>query len=240
MDGSDFLEYLELQDNLDLVTKSELLDEVRRRHARVTDRQLTSYITEGLIPRSARIGSRSGAFPKIVIDVLEFVANARERGLSVEAVKELLPLWRLLRRGVRDRRIDLVEMEYVARQHVRKPEAIYSVPWVLQWLLPCPVHHADHLQEIAFTFKDGSEHNSADTDPLMLGFLIERQDEEGECAKPINWMRVDLSPVQAQDPAAVILAIPVTPLADDESSGSTTVSQGSATMGSRSADHQLN
>lgn len=240
MDGSDFLEYLELQDNLDLVTKSELLDEVRQRKARVSDRQLTSYITEGLVPRSARIGTRSGAFPRIVIDLLEFVAAARERGLSVEAVRELLPLWRLLTRGVRDHRLDLTEVEYVARQHLRKPEAIYSIPWVIQWVLPCPVCHADDMQELTFIFKDGSEHGSGDAAPLMLGFVIQRQDEDAECAQPVNWMRVVLSPVDPTDPAAIVLSMQHSPQEGDAGAETSKVSQGGAKLPSRSEVPEMN
>jgi DNA-binding transcriptional MerR regulator len=240
VEGTDFLEYLELQGDLDLVSKSELLEAVRERGARVSPRQLTSYITEGLVPRSARIGSRSGAFPKIITDLLTFVAHARDRGLSFEAIKELLPLWRLLYRGIRDQRIDLLEFEYSARQHVRKPEAIFSVPWVFEWLMPCPIHDAEDYTGLTFVFKDTTEHTTSDAEPLTLGFLIASKDDEEGCTRNVAWMRVVLSPLEADDPSAVVLGIPngaSYPASTDEP---VEVSKGSASKHSRSPAHETN
>lgn len=45
-----FMEYLELQDGSDLVTKSELVSAVREAGFKLSDRQLTFYTSEGLIP----------------------------------------------------------------------------------------------------------------------------------------------------------------------------------------------
>jgi DNA-binding transcriptional MerR regulator len=240
LDGSDFLEYLELQGSLDMVSKSELLEAVRASGRRVSDRQLISYITEGLMPRSARIGSRSGAFPKITIELLEWISDARDdRGLSVDAVRELLPLWRLLQRGIRDQRIDLAEVQLVARQHVRKREAAYSVPWVVQWTLPCPIHEVNEMRELTFVFKDGSEHTMEDIDPLGLGFVIQREDEDAECAKPVAWMRIDLTPVDSADPSVVVLSLPQNGPTLDDKSDSDEVSQGSAKIASRAEVPQL-
>src|SRR4051794_39180615 len=117
-EGSDFLEYLEMQGNLEMLTKSQLLDYVRRNGGPISDRQLTTYISEGVVPKSARIGSRSGAYPKIVGDLLAWVARSRRRGLSVEAIKELLPLWRLMKKSVREKTIDVAQLELVARNCV--------------------------------------------------------------------------------------------------------------------------
>jgi DNA-binding transcriptional MerR regulator len=241
MDGSDFLEYLELQGSLDMVSKSELLEAVRSSGRRVSDRQLISYITEGLMPRSARIGSRSGAFPKIAIELLSWISDARDdRGLSVDAVRELLPLWRLLQRGLRDHRIDLAEVQLVARQHVRKREATYSVPWVVQCVLPCPRCGAAAMSELTFVFKDGSEHTKDDIDPLGLGFVIVREDETADCAGPVTWMRLDLTPVDSADPSAVVLSLPQSGPTLDDPGEPTEVSQGSAKIDAGSEARHMN
>jgi DNA-binding transcriptional MerR regulator len=179
LEGSEFLEYLELQDSLDMVTKSELLDSVRARGARVTDRQLTTYISEGLVPRSARIGSRSGAFPKIVIDVLLWVDSCRQRGVPLEAIRELVPLYKFLKRAVRTKELDFTEFEYVARQFVRSPEAGYAVPGLIEWCLPCPVHETDALTSIRFKMKGGDIVDPAVDRFIPLSFtLYDSEDDE--------------------------------------------------------------
>ena len=137
-----FLEYLQLQgSDPELVTKSELLTAVRRRGYSVGDRQLTFYISEGLVPKSVRVGSRAGAYPRIVIELLIWILRAKEGGLSVEAIRELLPVWKFLIRARNDRRIDLNELEYIARQHVQTIEGSYAIPPVVAnvligWISP--------------------------------------------------------------------------------------------------------
>ena len=137
-EGNDFMELLELQGNLEMVTKSELLEQARGHGASVSDRQLTSFASEGLIPKSARIGSRGGAYPKLVVDQLNFVSRFRQRGMSVQGVKELLPLWRYMQRATRKHEVSLAEFERVARMSITTPEAWFAVPGVLQETLPCP------------------------------------------------------------------------------------------------------
>ena len=62
LEENGFLEYLQLQgSDPELVTKSELISAVRQRGYSVGDRQLTFYISEGLVPKSVRVGSRAGA-----------------------------------------------------------------------------------------------------------------------------------------------------------------------------------
>ncbi len=51
------MELLSIQGNLDLITKTELIEWARRHDIPLTGRQITSYITEGLLPKTARIGS---------------------------------------------------------------------------------------------------------------------------------------------------------------------------------------
>jgi hypothetical protein len=53
VEQNDFLEFLQLeQGEPRLVTKSELLEQIRAQGLTISDRQLTFYVTEGLVPKS--------------------------------------------------------------------------------------------------------------------------------------------------------------------------------------------
>lgn len=207
MEGTELLEYFELQGNMDMVSKTELLDEVRRRGGRVSARQLTSWVTEGLLPRSARIGSKHGAYPTVVIDVVNWIDESRRRGLSVEAIKELLPLWRFVRMGFARRRLDFQEFEYLARQFVHSPEAIHAVPLLLLDCLPCPVCKGDVLAETAFVMKGGDEFDKANQTFVPLAFVIARQDSEGK-SRVVSQAGLALPLVRPDDRSAIVLGIP--------------------------------
>jgi DNA-binding transcriptional MerR regulator len=211
LEENGFLEYLQLQgSDPKLVTKSELLSEVRQRGYSVGDRQLTFYISEGLIPKSVRVGSRAGAYPSIVVDLLEWVLRAKEGGLSVEAIRELLPVWKYLVRARKDGRIDLSELEYIARQRVTTIEGSYAVPAVLADVLYdlCRECRA----KLILVLKDGTERKAGDKS-LTVGFAIARRaDEESGETKP-KWVartRISLardSTDAADDPTTVILGL---------------------------------
>jgi DNA-binding transcriptional MerR regulator len=204
-EGNDFMELMEIQGNLDLVTKSELLDEVRRHGARMTDRQLTSLVTEGLVPKSARIGSKGGAYPRIVVDLLTFISRSRSRGLSVQAIRELLPVWRYLRRAVRTREVSLAELEYIARQSVTLTEAVFAVPSMLQEALPCPFCQRDELDGIKFIAKDGRPLDA----PVTVGFVIAQTDEDTGRTVRRAVLRIAI-PLgdEGDNPTSLILGIP--------------------------------
>ncbi len=90
-DQAQFLDYMELQGTNDMVTKTELLEEVRTHGRSISDRTLTYYTSQGLIPGAVRVGSRAGAYPRVVVELLCWIVGARDRGLSVDALRELLP-----------------------------------------------------------------------------------------------------------------------------------------------------
>lgn len=178
IEENSFLEYLQLQgSDPDLVTKSDLLGEVRQVGYRIGERQLSFYVTEGILPKSIRVGSRAGAYPRIVVDLLKWVLRAREGGLTVDAIRELLPVWKLLTRARRERRLDLGELEYVARQHVRSTEGSMAMPVVVSDVLTtCPDCLGCTPADIVVVMKDGEERNLEDTS-TTLGFAIARQIE---------------------------------------------------------------
>lgn len=173
-----FLEYLQLQGSEpDLVTKSDLLSEVRQVGYRIGERQLSFYVSEGVLPKSVRVGSRAGAYPRIVVELLKWVLRARDGGLTVDAIRELLPVWKLLTRARRDKRLDLGELEYVARQHVRSTEASMAMPVVVSDVLTtCPDCLGCTPANIVVVMKDGDEKNLDDIS-TTLGFAIARKVE---------------------------------------------------------------
>jgi DNA-binding transcriptional MerR regulator len=221
-DNSDFLEYLEMQDGLDLIAKSELLDVVRKNGGRISDRQLTSYVSSGLVPKSARIGSRSGVYPAIVADLVCWIDRCRRRGLSVEAISELAHVWRFLTRGVKRKEIDLGEFEYIARQFVTLQEGAYAVPTVVIDCLPCPVHESDQLAEIAFIMKDHSRFDPSNNTALTLSFRLGEYEPATDTVISIarTCMTIPMADAVNDDANAIVLGIPNgVPWPSDENDG---------------------
>ncbi|WP_019072976.1 MerR family transcriptional regulator [Streptomyces hokutonensis] len=206
-----FLEYLQLQGgDPDLVTKSELIARVRAEGYRVSDRQLTFYVSEGLLPRSVRVGSRAGAYPAVVVDLLTWVLRARDGGVPIEALKELLPVWKFLVAARNARRLDLGELEYVARQHVSSTEGSLAVARVVIDVMTCVC--PDCQPDMMVVDKHGREMKMDDT-TLTIGFAVARMAEVGEDAEPTpRWFattRVSLARTRprASDPTTVVLGI---------------------------------
>jgi DNA-binding transcriptional MerR regulator len=207
-----FLEYLQLQDGVpDLVTKSELITRVRESGYSLSDRQLTFYVTEGLIPRSVRVGSRAGAYPAIVVELMEWVLHAREEGASIEALRELLPVWKFLVRARIAHELNLGELEYIARQHVSSVEGSISVPRVVSDVMMrhiCP----DCRGEVTVIYKDGSRKPMSDA-TATVGFAIVRTPAEGtEVDNTPQWYastRLSLAHPRnySTDPTTVILGV---------------------------------
>ncbi len=204
-EGGDFMDLLELQGDLQMITKSELLENVRKRGGSISDRQLTSYVTEGLLPKSARIGSRSGAYPKIVERLVLFVTQARRRGLSVQGVKELLPVWRLLESSRLTGELQLDALEYVAREHAVSAEAAYSVPWMINAVLPCPSCDPERFQAMKFVKKDGELMEK----PVTIGFVLAHQNSATGDVERLSSMRIAM-PMRCEGEYtdSVVLGIP--------------------------------
>lgn len=210
MEGSDILEYFELQGSLAMVTKSELLEHVRQGGGHISDRQLTTFVSEGLIPKSMRIGSRAGAYPKIIEELLLLVIELRDRGVSIEAIRELLPVWRFLRRSLTAGEVNLAELEYIARQTIRLPEAAYNVPILISLCLPwCPVCDQSKIEELRFIDKAGVEHHHRTGHPMTIGFLLGQHDEAAGVALAQASVRIVIPTFEASDdPTTVILGAP--------------------------------
>jgi DNA-binding transcriptional MerR regulator len=212
MEENGFLEYLQLQDGSSaLVTKSELVSRIRKQGYSLSDRQLTFYVTEGLVPRSVRVGTRAGAYPAIVVSLLEWVVAARDAGVSIDALKELLPVWKFLIRAYNDKSLDIGELEYVARQHVTSLEGSMVVPRLVTWVMTercCPECQVG----VDIVYKDGTTKPISSVD-ATIGFAIARTptDDEEESNVP-RWYastRLSLGHQRkfATDPTTVLLGV---------------------------------
>jgi hypothetical protein len=200
----DFLDLLQLQDNLDMISKSELLDWAKENRLSLTDRKLTSLMAEGLLPKTARIGSRGGAFPKIAERQLWFVLRCRDRGISVAAVRELIPVWRYLLRAVRDREVVIGELERVASEHLTMSEAVYALPNVVSSQLPCARCSPDELSAIKFRMKDGTVVSRGNGDKVTIGFANTATDCDLK-----DFTRLAIPDVDEEnDPSTVVLHVP--------------------------------
>lgn len=208
-DENEFLQYLRLQDEPALLTKSELLEFVRARGASISDRQLTSYITEGLMPKSVRIGSRAGAYPQIVGSLLVWIIGCRRRGLSVEAIRELIPLWRFVQRQLMDGVLDLKALEELARDQVTLPEAVFAIPSLLVNCLVCPTcGNPSSVEGLKVVMKNGDTQLHDADHPVTLGFLVADQDDEGNVRRMASMSTVLPVMNRGDEPATVVLGIP--------------------------------
>ena len=186
-----FLEYLELQDGRSsLVTKSELLANVRKAGYSISDRQLTFYVSEGLVPRSVRVGTRAGAYPTSVVWLMEWILEARDAGASIDALKELLPVWKFLVRARNDNVLNLGEFEYVARQHVTSYEASLDVPRVVTSVLMrsccsrCLRRPGSATERVGRTSARNGKSRSGPTAFSSGGSTPIRNDSKPPCGRP--------------------------------------------------------
>ncbi len=196
---------MELQGSTDLMTKTELMEAIRDRGLSISDRTITYYMSERVLPKAVRVGSRAGAYPKIVVDLLGWVLRARERDLAVESIRELLPVWEFLVRSRRSGEVALTELEYIARERVTSPEANYAVPWLVRQTMGCS-QCAGHVEWI---LKDNSRIEHADGMTVTF-HLAELDEHDPTVAHRIDWIQLPLPgfapDITASD--AVILGVP--------------------------------
>jgi hypothetical protein len=133
---------------------------------------LTFYISEELVPQSVRAGSRAGVYPSIVVDLMIWILAMREAGASIDTLQELLPVWKFLMRASRSNRLDLGELEIVARQFAVSPAAQFAVPRVVSHVMRdacCP----NCRNKIIVVDRAGGEHRVTDPE-ATIGFAIAR------------------------------------------------------------------
>jgi DNA-binding transcriptional MerR regulator len=209
-DEAEFIEFMEIQGSTELVSKTELLAAVRDRHLPVSERTLTYYITKGIIPKAARIGTRTGVYPRIVIELLSLALLNRQRGASIEATRQLVPLWKLIARGAITGELDLAEIEYVARQHVTLADANFAVPFMMKEILS--YLPARDQETIVWRLKDGESFLQSRDDSFEVTFLLGAESEDG-MTRIMAWSQLRLpgfgQDLDPNDPRTVVLGVPV-------------------------------
>jgi DNA-binding transcriptional MerR regulator len=204
-----FMEYLELQCGTRLVTKSELLSQVRDAGFQLSNRQLTFYTSQELIPHSVRAGSRAGVYPEIVVELMIWLLYMRRGGVSIEALRELLPVWKFLIKARSSMSLDLTELEYIARQHVSSDDALSAVPIVVSTVLRGSI--CDCCRgEMTLIDRDGNK--SLINESTTVGFMIASPTHTEDSDEPVDtWMartRISLATLprpQSGDPNTVRL-----------------------------------
>lgn len=204
--GNDFFDFMAMMPEPKVFTKQELLDEVRKNGFMISDRQLTTYVTEGIVPKSVRVGSRQGVFPAAVARLLHWVGMVRDdRGISLESTKELVPAWKFARRARCEGVFDVAAFELVVRENLISKEAMYALPSVFHAEMWCP----DCIQKMEFRLKDGTITRHTDAKPFSLSFEMFSQDSAGEY-KSISSTRVTFpSHALETDPGLVVVGIPL-------------------------------
>lgn len=203
----EFADLLRLQGNLELVSKEAMLRSVREHGVEISERQLTTFVTAGLVPKSARMGSKSGVYPAIVVELLTWIGEARERNLSFEAIRALIPIWKAVKAATASGELDLAMIEQLAVPGHLPIEAAYALPGVLQAALPCPSCETDKLRLLTLVGTDGVRHIVADKDTISIGFAIFRPHVDGpdECADVIARRSITLLPPDPLSPLTVRL-----------------------------------
>ncbi|MCC6227070.1 MAG: hypothetical protein IT195_11790 [Microthrixaceae bacterium] len=209
-DETDFIEYMQIQGTTELITKTELLAEVRSRGLQISERTLTFYATKGIIPKAARIGTRTGVYPRIVVELLSLALLNRQRNASIDATLQLIPLWKLIARGAISGDLDLAEIEYVARQHVTLPDANFVFPFMMKEILS--YLSPRDSDAILWRLKNGESVRQTRSDSFEVTFLLGATDELG-VARVIAWTQLKLPGFDDEfvvdDPQTIILGVPV-------------------------------
>jgi DNA-binding transcriptional MerR regulator len=208
----ELVEYLDLQGSSDMVTKTELRQALRQVGLSISDRNMTYYTSLGLLPPPVRVGRRGGAYPEVVVEQLIWVIRSRDRGLSIEAIKELLPLWRWLIRARTRGCIDLRELELFARRHEAvSTEANLAIPSLVNDVITSCLC-GDCLQQLEWILKDGTSFRHSEEKPLQLSFLMAMIDEDTGQAALVAWTQLSFPGFGHPDPGAptsITLGLPV-------------------------------
>jgi DNA-binding transcriptional MerR regulator len=201
---------LELQGSDRTVTPTTALDGLHERGRRVSKRTLSFWQEQGLLPPALRVGARGGVYPEIVEELIDWIAECRDRGVKVDVIRELLPMWQHLMRAQIDGVVDVAALEHHARRIGLSREANYQVPVLVNFLTAglCP----NCLDELDWVLKDGLVHSARDG-ALNLGFLIAEVDPAGGEPEFIAWTQLTLPGVDTApdlgDPALIVLGLPV-------------------------------
>lgn len=140
------MDLFKIQGHMRTVDRADLRVYANRRGAHLTDRQITSLITEKVFPASAQFGGKGGVWPEICVELLAFIGVQRRANTSIDALRQLVPLWVYFERCRRADALDLDELQEMCKG-ITEPRAGMMLGWMIGGL----VADSQHL-----TVTDGS------------------------------------------------------------------------------------
>lgn len=212
-----FMELLSLQSSEVLISKAELLDKIRCSGRVLTERTLTYYTEEDLIPKPARFG-RSAAFPAIAAQLVSMVVDAKSRSLSSSSIRELVVLWKILiRERQHEHSLHLDTLEEVARTQVRSEEASASIPWLVDLVLNTAC--SDCVGTVMVFDKLGRPIDQSGSSAEWINFMLTRFDPDLGKARLVGHVQLTLPGMAAptaKDPRTVVIGtVPGTEICDE-------------------------
>lgn len=202
---------MEIQGTDHLVSQTEAIGLVRQRGGHsLSPRKVGSWQESQLIPAATRLGSRGGAYPKLIVALLTWISACRQSGFKIEVIRELEPLWAHLTRAQIRLEVDLLELERFARGLGLSHEANSHVPWLVNYVMSdlC----VECLNGVKWLLKDGSIVHHTDHGGLKLSFVIGEVDPLSGHAHVVAWTQLTLPGIghapDLDDPALIVLGVP--------------------------------
>jgi len=204
-----FMELMRLQDSDVMISRPELRDGIRAHGRNLPERTLAYYTDEGLLPKAARFG-RAAAYPGIMVELTLFVVDARERGLSVDAVRQLVTLWKVLV-GERQKlgQLRLATLEDTARTFVTSPEASSSIQWLVEVVLHTGCMNC--VGSVLVVDKKEQLIDQSDSSSEWINFMLTKFDDELQQARLVGYSQLSLPGLglpAEDDPRTVVLGTP--------------------------------
>ena len=200
---------LELQGDDETITPTALIDLLRRNGYSLSRRTFSFWQSQGLVPPALRVGSRGGVYPATIVELAAFVSDMRDRGLSIETTRELLPIWRHVLGSERSGCISVSDTERVARSLNLSTEANYHVPSVIEYLTSGFCENC--LLALAWELKSGVR--VCQSDGLIIRFAIAQISPMDGFGDLVAWTQLTLPGLDERpdidDPTLIVLGLPI-------------------------------
>jgi DNA-binding transcriptional MerR regulator len=189
------------------ITPTELIEVLRASGRRVSRRTLSFWQSQSLIPPALRVGARGGVHPRSVMRLAAYVFDGRERGWSIDVIRELSPLWRYTAEAELAGCISVAEFERVARSLDLSREATYQVPALLEHtiLTLCD----DCRSALTWSLKDGTVVDGEGG--VRLRFVVAEMNADDGMADIVAFTQLTIPGlgewVDVDDPALVVLGV---------------------------------
>lgn len=189
------------------ITPTELVEVLRASGRRVSRRTVSFWQSQSLIPAALRVGARGGVHPRSVVRLAAYVFDGRERGWSIDVIRELSPLWKYTAEAELTGHISIPEFERVARALDLSREATYQVPALLEHTMQTLCD--DCRSALNWGLKDGTVVDGADG--VQLRFVVAEVNADDGMADIVAFTQLTIPGlgewVDVDDPALVILGV---------------------------------